>query len=293
LAVTSALTGTVVTQTRRETSAALDSMADAERAFARTALEKGIRDAFVAFFADDSVGFYPTPMNGLEFYKNLPPTPLTRRLEWEPRSGDIAQTGDFGWLTGPFTSRNMETGAPPGYGCYFSIWKQQSNGTWKVLMDVGITTPGAASFPAGFSGVSEPNGRYVAKAGSPRPASDTVMSLDRSLADSARSEGIDKAYDRVLDAVSRLHVPGHQPFVGRASIVSWLRDSKATAAHVPEAGTVAASGELGFTRGSYEHTTASSDPPEKGYYVRIWKRVADGRWMLGVEVRSPLPPPKE
>ncbi len=42
---------------------ALLKMADTERAFAKLSVEKGVREAFTTFFADDGVNFQPHPVN--------------------------------------------------------------------------------------------------------------------------------------------------------------------------------------------------------------------------------------
>jgi ketosteroid isomerase-like protein len=266
---------------------ALQAMAAAERAFARAAAEKGIRDAFVEFFADDSIGFYPTPMNARDFYRKQPPTPLTRQLEWEPRLGDVAQSGDLGWLTGPFVSYDTASDRPRRHGCYFSIWAKRE-GAWKVLMDVGVPTPEAVTFEReGFSAVAEPGGRYAS-----RPA-DTSTSNPEPIVGSQFSAGVAKdgaevAYNRVLTAVSRMHVPGRLPLVGRDAILAWVRESRPTLRIDVDGGHVARSRDLAFAHGSYEETrgTGADAKVEKGFYVRVWKRIASGDWKLAAEVRS-------
>jgi len=271
----------------------LEALAAAERAFARAALEKGIRDAFVDFLADDSLGFYPTPMNAREFFRQQPPTPLTRRLEWEPRLGDIARSGDLGWLTGPYALRDTASGVPPSQGCYFSIWGKRGDGHWKVLMDVGVPTPGPVTFArAGFAAVEEPGLRYLARPGEPADPGMPVARMDRSLSSQLSLRGIEIAYKQVLTPVSRLHIPGHEPIVGQAAILDWLRASQKTLATTPERGGIARSAELAYSWGRYEETRhgAADSPVQKGYYLRMWKRTGTGDWTLAVEVRSPLPP---
>jgi ketosteroid isomerase-like protein len=253
---------------------------------------KGVRDAFVEFFADDSMGFYPTPMNAREFYRKQPPTPLTQRLEWEPRLGDVARSGDLGWLTGPFTASNTATDAPPRHGCYFSIWGKQRDGTWKVLMDVGVPTPGPVTFAhEGFTAVDEPGLRYLARPGDPVEQGMPVAKMDRALSHWLTREGAAYAYNQILTPVSRLHIPGQQPIVGQAAIRAWLRESQQTLETTPERGGIARSRELAYSWGSYEETRRGPAEPQvqKGHYVRMWKRNGAGEWTLAVEVRSPLP----
>jgi ketosteroid isomerase-like protein len=266
--------------------AGLPALVAREQAFARAALEKGIRDAFVEFLAEDSVGFYPTPMNARDFYRRQAPTPLTQRLEWEPRLGDLADAGDLGWLTGPYMARDVAAATPPRYGCYFSIWKKQGDGQWAVLIDVGAPSPAPVTFDHdGFAAVEEPDGRYRG-AESPSAAL-ALLRLDGDVSGPVGSIG--SAYARVLTAVSRVHVPGREPFVGPTAIDALLQQDARPLRVATEASELARSGELGFTRGRYDLLSREGAPSETGYYVRMWKRTSRGQWTLAVEVRSPLP----
>ena len=74
-----------------------------------------------------------------------------RRLIWEPRYGDIASSGDLGYLTGPV--RRIVPGqnnGQPFHSLYASIWKRQPDGSFKVVMDMGVPTPGPVAFADGF-----------------------------------------------------------------------------------------------------------------------------------------------
>jgi ketosteroid isomerase-like protein len=57
---------------------------------------------------------------------------------------------------------------------------------------------------------------------------------------------------------------------------------------------VAASGDLGYTWGSYLIVDAHADGTvgrETGHYCTIWRRQADGRWKLVLDTGEPDPPP--
>lgn len=63
----------------------------------------------------------------------------------------------------------------------------------------------------------------------------------------------------------------------------------------PAVAEVAASGDLGYTLGAYELTLATSDGmpmTDKGKYVTVWKKQADGQWKVVADTfNSDLPPP--
>ena len=131
----------------------LTQMIEAERAFAARALVIGWKDAFLEFFAPNAVGFAegkPGPARD-QIAKN-PDPPKDLQLIWEPRYGDVSASGEIGYLTGPVRNiRASRDGGKPRHSNYASIWKRQRDGSFKVVMDVGINTPGAVPFPAGFT----------------------------------------------------------------------------------------------------------------------------------------------
>lgn len=256
-------------------------MVAAERTFAARGLADGIRDAFVAFLSEDAVGFYPTPQPARRFYASRPPSPMSRRLEWAPRVGDVSTSGDLGWLAGPFTLTDTTGAQPPQHGCYFSIWRDEADRGWRVLMDVGIDTPTPPPFAPGLTRMTHDRG-LPQSARSPA----SVQDAERQLADTLTIRGT-AAYDTVLADDARLHVPGRLPLEGRPAIREWLAESPARIALSPQDGNASRDNDLGYVWGRYTRSTPSTSP-EAGYYVHVWVR-HEGQWRLAVEVRSPAP----
>src|SRR5512145_1769415 len=65
---------------------ALDSLVEAERAFARAAVQKGIRDSFLEYFADDALALTPEPQPAKDRLRTRPARPFSElELTWEPR----------------------------------------------------------------------------------------------------------------------------------------------------------------------------------------------------------------
>lgn len=61
---------------------ALESIVNTERAFAKTSEEKGTREAFMAFIADDRILFRPTAVMGKQWMTEHPlPRSRTRLLQ--------------------------------------------------------------------------------------------------------------------------------------------------------------------------------------------------------------------
>src|SRR5918911_387999 len=78
----------------------LQSLVEAERAFARTALDKGIREAFIANIADDGVLFRPRAVAGKKWMEEHTSQPGV--LTWQPVFAFVSRAGDMGYTTGPW-----------------------------------------------------------------------------------------------------------------------------------------------------------------------------------------------
>src|SRR5436305_10164897 len=119
--------------------AALDSLVAAEKAFAQMAAEKGTRDAFLAFLADDGLVFQPDPVNAKEAWKARQPSPAL--LSWYPVHSEVSLAGDLGFNTGPFDYRQKPGEKPVVFGQFATIWARQADGSWKAVLDLGSATP--------------------------------------------------------------------------------------------------------------------------------------------------------
>jgi ketosteroid isomerase-like protein len=263
----------------------LAAMADTEREFAKAATVKGWRDAFLEFFADDAIAFGPQVTLAKDRLRKQPSTPFSvYELVWEPRTGDVAASGDLGWLTGPSTSINHKSPEKkPSYGCYLSVWRKQLDGRWRVFIDVGVDAPEPVTFAPAFTRIALPS-RYAGT--EPKEtAQQRLADVDRELNGQLGTLGVNRALEALLTPASRLHRPGTVPIVGREAITAWLEhnSAKGTAQHGDTG--VAAAGDFGYTYGTFEVTSPRAS---KGTYIRLWSRDAAGRWWLVVDVAQPL-----
>ena len=275
---------------------ALASLAAAERAFARTSVEKGFREAFLAFFANDGIFFQPHPVNARETLRARPERPETFTLNWEPIFGDLSDAGDLGFTTGPYTlTYKSPQESAPQHGCFFSVWKVQSDGSWKVVIDAGITTPGPISSGVHSSFRAARRAQSKQKHTPANLESDrlSLMELDRELLRAISKIGMTNAFWSCLDDEARLHRTGVMPLTGKESIKKYLSQKRIEVKWEPIASDIAKSGDLGYTYGRYEAATigdASIKEVVRGYYVRVWRRDAAGRWRLMLDTVSPVPP---
>ncbi|HKQ72347.1 MAG TPA: nuclear transport factor 2 family protein, partial [Blastocatellia bacterium] len=150
LEITSLRLAAVGQTQEKNISPALASLVQTERAFARTCVEQGVRNSFLAFFAGDAINFWPHPVNAREalLKEPAPPERPPVTLNWEPLRAEVSSAGDLGYTTGPtLTTDDKENHKPIRSGYYFSIWRRQSDGGWKVELDIGIKTPPRSALP--------------------------------------------------------------------------------------------------------------------------------------------------
>lgn len=59
-------------------------------------------------------------------------------LTWSPAGGEVATSGDLGYTWGNWKFVGKDTTL---YGNYFSVWKRGTDGSWRLLLDGGNSTP--------------------------------------------------------------------------------------------------------------------------------------------------------
>jgi len=268
---------------------ALESMADAERDFAKRALEVGWKAAFLEFFSESAIG-YDGEAVGLakEQIRANPDPPKDHQLLWEPRYGDVARSGELGYLTGP--SRNIlpsRNKGQPRHGVYASIWKRERDGTFRVVIDVGINTPRAATFPAGFTRAPAAN-RFSGDLNERTPplgTADSVLNSD------LRTSAVQAYRGRLAPGV-RFHRALTMPVLGETAVLRFLatqpRFDQADSRYAESA----QSGDLGYTWGTWSRRLppargragAGAGRFETGFYARVWVRDRTGQWKVVLDV---------
>ena len=125
----------------RET--AIDEMKKTDIEFSDCSQKEGIAKAFIKYAGEDVILMRDKmfPILGIEslteFYNDHSTENLS--LKWEPIKADAAESGEFGFTFGNWELTTKDTVM---HGNYVSIWKKNSDGEWKYLLDGGNTTPG-------------------------------------------------------------------------------------------------------------------------------------------------------
>jgi ketosteroid isomerase-like protein len=292
LAVMLILVAAGISQNDKHLSPALASLVAAERAFAKASVEKGVRASFLEFFADDGIGFSPHPTKIREAYLKRP-APATRPpavLDWKPVYADVSRAGDIGYTTGPYTFKDLSPEKKPTqYGIYFSIWKKQTDGGWKVELDAGIQTPDHSQLPFAFVPAAPSGFRMPAAQIDLEKEREALANRDREFLSNSIFRGTANAFLDCLAGDARLHRDGVFPIIGLAAIRSYLSAKPMQLKWEPIKSDISRSADLGYTYGSYELRRGDNEV-EKGYYVRVWKRNGSGKWKLALDTLSPIPP---
>jgi ketosteroid isomerase-like protein len=266
-------------------------LVNAERAFAKLAVERGVRESFITYFADDGIGFAPHPHNVKERFSNSP-APDTRSptaLNWAPVYGDIAQAGDLGWNAGPTVIEDTSAEKKPArHGMFFSVWKKQSDGSWRVALDIGADTPAAvaplnAPFKTSYRASSKPPRAGVKV----EEEIAGLLKAEREFLAAAKTSSLGRAYQSHLSDDARVHRPGVMPVVGKDALRRWLAQQTMTLSGEPIKADVSRSGDLGYAYGSYE---LGGEQPQKGYFARVWKRDEQWQWRIVMDIARLLPP---
>jgi ketosteroid isomerase-like protein len=265
----------------------LEGLVAAERAFDRAAAERGVRAAFLEFLAEDSVVFRPVPLDGRRWFTDNPDLPGT--LTWHPGFAEIAAAGDLGYTIGPWTFRPPTgpegNGPPEQHGHYLSIWRFESDGVWRVALDLGVTHE------------EGPEEKLERRESSTVPESrESLLALRRSLraadiavSDAVGEKGMAGALAGAATADVRVLRNGSLPRVG----VEALREAEANSppeSWRPSGGDLSSSGDLGYTYGKTFRQEGKRAVPARTY-ARIWRRGEDGAWRIAVDLTIPLPPP--
>jgi uncharacterized protein (TIGR02246 family) len=120
--------------------------------FDKAVAEKGV-EAWVSFFAEDGIMFRAGEVvQGRAAIRELmAPTFATPgfSLRWKPVRAEIAASSDLGYTYGTYESTSPGSDGKPATrtGMYVTIWRKQSDGSWRVAVDLGSPAPPPAKPP--------------------------------------------------------------------------------------------------------------------------------------------------
>jgi ketosteroid isomerase-like protein len=126
---------------------------ETSRAWSRAAAGGDV-DAILAYWADDALVLPPglPPLRGRAALRTYLETSMKTpgfRISWEPLEAKVSREGDMGYLVERTT---VTVDGPDGRPVtqHFrgvTIWRRQSDGSWKNVVDINNAEPEAAATP--------------------------------------------------------------------------------------------------------------------------------------------------
>lgn len=255
-----------------------------EKAFASITAEKGMRNGFTEFSAEEGVMFLPQVANVKEFYRDREST--SSLLTWEPIYAEIASSGDLGYTIGPWEWRSgAEVDSAAASGHYITIWKQQPDSIWKFILDIGVSHEphDGAPPPLATQVLDKPMQTDTSKLSL---AIEELIQLEIDFS-RATADNIAEAYASVGAEDIRFFRDGDKPIQGLTAVTAVLQT---VAAHLDwEATVVNASryGDLGYSYGVSKLT--NGNVVKEFSYTHIWRMGAEAGWQLALDIHIPLP----
>jgi hypothetical protein len=181
----------------------------------------------------DQLNPHPTKFREFARKNPLPDPPPARefKLEWWPVYGDVAESGDLGYNTGPTLFTDVtEKKRPSGHGYFFSVWKRETDGVWRVAVDMGADSPGPD--PAHQDRLRyERAPREPTKRTPPRDAAQgrsEILDLESRFRESLVRLGVRDGYLSAVGEHARLHRVKTFPVLGKKAIGDYFEDRKLT-----------------------------------------------------------------
>jgi ketosteroid isomerase-like protein len=107
-----------------------------------------------------------------------------------------------------------------------------------------------------------------------------MIDADKAFSKLSAEKGMKTAFMEFIDSNGVLLRPNQMPIIGANAIdyLSQQDDKEYTLVWEPQGGSIAQSGELGYTYGIYKMQPKTADTTLFGTYVSIWKKQDDGTW---------------
>ena len=124
-----------------------EALMQADRDFDRATAETGV-EGWVSYFAEDGQMFPAGAeiVSGRQAIREAMAPAFGNpefSLRWKPLGADVSRAGDLGYTYGTYVARGPGPQGEPAerHGKYVSIWKKQADGSWKIVVDIGNSSP--------------------------------------------------------------------------------------------------------------------------------------------------------
>lgn len=264
---------------------AAQAIVEGERKFYEMGQEKSARSAFLAFLAEDAIVFQPGPTSGQKVWTARPESGPS--LKWQPVFAVMSRSCDLGFTTGPSEWRKAKEDAKPyGHGFYISIWKKQSDGEWKVALDVGGEAPGAPKEETPLEIHAAETGSVPEKT-EIAAATKKLREAEKWFATTAKTDSTAALIGSSRENV-RVYREGVYPAIGRMPANLMLSVRRGNLTREGMGAEMSAAADLAYRYGKY--TLEEAQKTERGHYLQIWDKDEQGEWKILLDYQTPLPP---
>jgi ketosteroid isomerase-like protein len=123
-----------------------DKLLQTDMDFARFSEDSGAAPAFKKYLTEDAL-MLPAgsnPLSGRDtIYAIMRSGDGKYVLKWEPQEAHVAKSGELGWTWGKYIRevKSEQGGITKSYGKYLNVWIKESDGSWRVRVDMGNKSP--------------------------------------------------------------------------------------------------------------------------------------------------------
>ncbi len=112
------------------------SLIQTDVAFSALSKSKGMRESYMEYLDSNAtilrVGHLP--IEGADVIDYLiQQDDASVSYSWDPHHGEVAESGELGYTYGVYLMQSRES-QETIYGTYMSVWRKQSDGKWKLLI---------------------------------------------------------------------------------------------------------------------------------------------------------------
>ena len=256
-----------------------------ERKFSEAVAKDGMSSGFIQFLSQDGVLYAPMAVNGIELHEANPND--SRLLMWQPIYAELSANGRMGWTTGPWEFKNASGDSQKSrFGHYVSVWKIQSDSTWKVELDIGVAHE-LVQLPKDKPALRVLASLERTESGHEADNLARLRQIEQEFSSDVESLGLSAAYDRWADDDIRYYRSGELPFRSYDSVLSISAPLAGRLTWELMFASISDCGSMGYTRGV--GTSEENESLSKFNFVHIWRQAQQGGWKLALDINTPLP----
>ena len=260
-----------------------DEIIRAELSFAKTAAQKGISAAFLAFLDQEGLVVNGNNIvNGRKLYAAVP-ADTNELLTWYPQYARINQDGDFGFTSGPYLYYSKKGSPPVASGYYFSIWQKDKSGSYKVKFDGGVNHSEVKETQVkSIKNVISETHQYVNKALNVAPAEKIVMKFETDVKNDILGQ-----YKKHLSTKCLILRPNEKFYTSSKEYLKSQQEIvQKKFSTIPLIAGYDQRHKMFYSCGNLALTEASATKQAYcGYYVRVWQQEKEG-WKIVADVQQ-------